>query len=76
MREQTTVVMSEMADRLNKDLELKPKIAQSTPYDWWKRTKNNQISQPMPKPIRMIGTSPVFLWRDVVRWYKLYAEEE
>lgn len=72
MREATTVIMSEMAERLSEEFGVS--IAMLTPYDWWKRTKNEDISIPMPQPIRMVGRSPVFLWRDIRRWYIAFKE--
>ena len=74
MREDTTVILSEMAERLSKEFEMS--IATLTPYDWWKRTKDETISIPLPQPIRWVGRSPVFLWRDVRRWYAAFKERE
>ena len=76
MRKDTTVVLTEMAERLNYELGIDPPIRQSTPYDWWKRTKNDDIPVPMPSPIRWVGRSPVFLMRDIKRWYQVYKGEE
>lgn len=76
MRESTTVILAEMASRLSEELNLDPPVAPLTPYDWWKRTKHEAISIPMPVPVRMVGRSPVFLWRDIKRWYPAYKEEE
>lgn len=72
MREATTVILSEMAARLSE--EFKVPIATLTPYDWWKRSKKDQISIPMPLPIRWVGRSPVFLWRDIRRWYAAFKD--
>lgn len=69
-------MLSEMATRLNEELDLEDPIAVLTPYDWWKRTKSEKISVPMPKEIRMAGRSPIFLWRDIKRWYPAYKEAE
>jgi hypothetical protein len=72
MREDTTVILSEMAERLSE--EFNTPIASLTPYDWWKRTKADSIAISLPNPIRWVGRSPVFLWRDVKRWYAAYKE--
>lgn len=74
MRDSTTVILSEMAERLTEEFEVE--IAKLTPYDWWKRTKAESISIPLPQPIRFVGRSPMFLWRDVKRWYQAYREAE
>ena len=74
MRESTTVILSEMASRLSSEFDIP--IAELTPYDWWKRTKSESISIPMPTPIRFVGRSPMFLWRDILRWYPAYKESE
>lgn len=70
------MILSEMAERLNEEFEVDPRIAPLTPYDWWKRTKAETISIPLPQPIREVGRSPLFLWRDIKRWYPAYKEEE
>lgn len=79
-----TVILSEMADRLNKEFarHLDGPISKLTPYDWWDRSKAGTISLPMPKPITYanrggvargtVGDRPVFRWSDVVRWYIKY----
>lgn len=72
MRPTTTVLLREMADLLNEEFKPEEPIGQATPYDWWKRQKAQELSVPMPEPIRMVGRSPVFLWRDIKKWYKLY----
>lgn len=72
MREATTVILSEMAERLSDEFGIS--IAALTPYDWWKRTKKEEISIPMPQPIRWVGRSPMFLWRDIRRWFVAYKE--
>lgn len=74
MRESTTVILAEMAERLSEEFDTQ--IAQLTPYDWWKRSKKDAIAITMPAPIRYVGRSPVFLWRDIRRWYIAYKEEE
>jgi len=61
-----------MADRLSEEFGVT--IATLTPYDWWKRSKSETILVPLPTPIRWVGRSPVFLWRDVRRWYLAYKE--
>lgn len=73
MRDSTTVILAEMAGRLNE--EFGTEISELTPYDWWKRTKSESIQVPLPAPIRFVGRSPMFLWRDIKRWYQVYAEE-
>lgn len=72
MREDTTVILSEMAERLSE--EFNTEIAHLTPYDWWKRTKTETIAIALPTPVRWVGRSPVFLWRDIKRWYRAYKE--
>lgn len=67
MRKDTTVILSEMAERLSGEYDTT--IAELTPYDWWKRTKDETITVPLPHPIRWVGRSPVFLWRDIKIWY-------
>ena len=68
------VILSEMADRLNTQFEryLDEPIPQTTPYDWWKRTKLGTISEPLPIPIAKLGRSPVFRYGDIVRWFISY----
>lgn len=73
MRDSTTVMLSEMAERLAEEYDIE--IKSHTPYDWWKRTKDESIQVPMPKPIRMAGRSPLFLWRDIKVWYQIYKDE-
>lgn len=73
MRNETTVILAEMASRLNE--EFGTDISELTPYDWWKRTKSEAIQVPLPEPIRFVGRSPMFLWRDIKRWYSVYREE-
>ena len=74
MRETTTVLLSEMAQRINEMPQVMDQVAVHTPYDWWKRHKAGALSISLPTPIRFVGRSPVFLWRDVRRWYLLYKE--
>ncbi|KKM81013.1 hypothetical protein LCGC14_1334040 [marine sediment metagenome] len=74
MRETTTVILSEMAGRLSEEFNVT--IANLTPYDWWKRTKDESISVLLPVPIRFVGRSPIFLWRDVKRWYLMFKGED
>lgn len=74
MRDSTTVILSEMAGKLNE--EFSTSISDLTPYDWWKRTKSETIQIPLPEPIRFVGRSPIFLWRDVKRWYAVYQEDK
>lgn len=68
------VILSRMADRLNSQFAryLDEPIPQTTPYDWWKRTKLGTISEPLPVPVVMLGRSPVFRWGDIVRWFITY----
>lgn len=73
MRNETTVILAEMAERLNDEFDIE--VSELTPYDWWKRTKDESIAVPMPTPIRMVGRSPMFLWRDIKRWYSVYKDE-
>lgn len=72
MRPTTTVLLSEMAERINEEFNLDEPIAKLTPYDWWKRNKAEELSWTLPEPIRFVGRSPVFLWRDIKRWYIAY----
>jgi hypothetical protein len=74
MRPTTTILLSEMADRLTEDLDLEDPIQHMTPYDWWKRNKKGDLSLAMPTPIRYVGRSPVFLWRDIKRWYVAFKD--
>lgn len=74
MRQKTTVILREMAEVLTYELGLDPPLSQYTPYDWWKRTKAETISMPMPKPIRFVGRTPVFLLADIKRWYRAYSD--
>ena len=74
MRADTTVILSEMAERLTHEFGLDPAIAPTTPYDWWKRSKTDKIVLRMPPPIRNVGRSPVFLMRDINRWYRAYKQ--
>lgn len=68
------VMLSEMANRLNKQFakQLDEPISQRTPYDWWKRSKTGDISEPMPKPIGIYGRSPVFRYSDILTWFIRY----
>lgn len=73
-RTSDTVILADMADRLNAQFakHLDEPIKETTPYDWWKRTKQEDISEPLPKPIDMIGRTPVFRWTDIMRWFIRY----
>ncbi len=74
VRESAALMLSEMADFLNTRFKLNYPIAYMTPYDWWRRTKENQIDPPLPEPIRMVGKSPLFSRRAVASWYQDYKE--
>lgn len=67
-----TILLGEMAEFLNEHFSIKPPLNEFTPYDWWRRHKIGTLSTPLPKPQRMIGTGPLFLATDIVRWYKNY----
>jgi hypothetical protein len=68
------VTLGEMADRINSQFSrhLDSPISQRTPYDWWKRTKTGDISEPMPKPVVIVGRSPLFRWSDIIGWFVRY----
>lgn len=63
------ITLSEMARVLNYEFGLEPKIATTTPYDWWKRNKVGAIKLKMPKPYRVSGNSVLFRRNDVIQWY-------
>ena len=79
-----TVILSEMADRLNVEFarHLDKPISKVTPYDWWKRSKAGKLSLPMPNPIAYaneggvargtVGDRPIFRWNEIVRWFIRY----
>lgn len=68
------VTLNELADRINVQFEryLDEPISPRTPYDWWKRSKNGLISETMPKPVIIVGRSPVFRWSDIMAWFVRY----
>ena len=74
VRESASVTLSEMASFLNERFSLNYPIAYMTPYDWWRRTKEGEIDPPLPKPIKMVGRSPLFSRRAVASWYEEYKE--
>lgn len=68
------VTLAEMADRLNEQFGqyLEQPIHPRSPYDWWKRTKAENISEPLPHPVMLIGRTPVWRWPDIVAWFIRY----
>lgn len=74
MRTDNKVMLNEMAGQLNEQFAryLDRPVASHTPYDWWKRTKNGDISEPLPKPIIVVGNSPVFRWNEIIAWFVRY----
>lgn len=72
MRPTTTIFLAEMAERLSEEFDLENPISSSTPYWWWKQHKAGDLPIALPEPIRFVGRSPVFLWRDIRRWYIVY----
>lgn len=68
-----TILLGEMAEFINAHFSLKEGLNEFTPYDWWRRHKIGTLSTPLPKPVRMIGTGPLFLAADIVKWYKNYV---
>lgn len=66
-----TILLGEMAEFINGYFG--EKLNEFTPYDWWRRHKIGTLSTPLPKPQRMIGTGPLFLAADIVKWYKNYV---
>lgn len=68
-----TILLSEMAEFLNDYFSKQELLNDFTPYDWWKRHKKGTISTPMPNPVRMVGSGPLFRATDIVKWYKVYV---
>lgn len=68
------ITLAEMADKINGKFDrwLDEPISHMTPYDWWKRTKNGDISEPLPKPVMVVGRSPVFRWSEIMPWFVRY----
>ena len=65
----TFVSISDMARVLNYEFKTDPPIATTTPYGWWKRQKVNNMTPPMPKPVRVSGNSVLFRRNDIIKWY-------
>lgn len=76
------VTLKNMASRLNAfpavSVRLESPIATMTPYDWWRRTKEETLSHPMPDPaflIRGAGKpTPVWSWPAIISWYIRYSK--
>lgn len=68
-----TILLSEMAEFINDYFSKAAPLNEFTPYDWWRRHKAGTLSTPLPKPVRMIGTGPLFRASDIVKWYKAYV---
>ena len=68
------ITLAEMSKKLNSMFlaHLDEPISELTPYDWWKRTKLGEISEPLPKPLMIVGRSPVFKWSEIVAWFVRY----
>jgi hypothetical protein len=71
-----TILLSEMAEFLNDYFSKKEPLNDFTPYDWWRRHKTGTLSTPLPTPVRMIGSGPLFLATDIVKWYKVYVSNK
>lgn len=73
-RKAQLVTLADMADKLNEKYGplLEEPISNTTPYDWWKRTKRRDISEPLPKPVMVVGRSPVFRWTEIMPWFIRY----
>lgn len=69
------VTLKDMAERLEESYatQIDGPINRRLPYDWWKRTKEDRLSIPMPEPSYYVGQSPVWVYRRVVAWYAGYA---
>ena len=61
--------LKEMAAVVNHEFQLDPKVADLTPYDWWRRNKDDNMNPRMPKPVMMAGRVAVFRRREIVEWY-------
>jgi len=77
-RNKKYVALFQMADRLTAYFALDPPIQYRTPFGWWKYTKNDSISLPMPNPRAIIREkggrpTPVWRWSEIVQWYAGYA---
>lgn len=68
-----TILLTEMAAFINQYFSKAAPINDFTPYDWWRRHKGGTLSTPLPKPVRMIGSGPLFRASDIAKWYKVYA---
>ena len=68
------VNLANMAEKLNQTFarHLDNPISKLTPYDWWKRTKADTISNPLPKPVAIIAGRPMFRYSDIMRWFISY----
>ena len=68
------ITLAEMADKLNATFGryLDEPISDRTPYDWWKRTKRGDITEPLPKPVIVVGRSPVFRESEIIPWFVRY----
>lgn len=72
------VGLFQMATRLTDHYSLDPPIQYRTPFGWWKYTKLDTISLPMPNPRAIIREkggrpTPVWRWSEIVAWYAGYA---
>lgn len=68
------ITLAQMADKINDQFGkyLDEPVSHMTPYDWWKRTKDQTISEPLPAPVLVVGRSPVFRWTEILPWFVRY----
>lgn len=76
----TYVGLFQMADRLNDRFgdQIPKPIGYMTPFGWWKYTKADTISLPMPQPRAIITDkgghpTPIWRWLEITKWYAGYA---
>ena len=69
--DESTVTLGNMAEKLEAELGIK--LYANTPYAWWRRSQNDDLPIPMPRPEMFVGKrSPVWKWSSILAWYKAW----